>query len=860
MRRIYGIIAFATTFLFTVDGVKGADWYLSPFAFSIDFTGSWNSNPDGLSGSSPSSFSNSGDVWHFTNSSSYDVSFETFNIPAASIASVHAGFNLIVSGGALVGNFAIDVANGGTMTISNGSNNYHFRTLGPSSTVVFNTSNYTVKVSSSHASPIIYGNIRLTTNNSVSGRLSTLYCNGVITIDANRTFSLNANNLTCGSTIGNFAGTGNIYADTSRITLQGGNGGNNGTLNLHPSGNRLNLLYIQYSSPLNFITLGSNIEILHNPNGQSGMTIGRIVHAIGRIDLNGHTINTGANSDVSFATANALVQGDINSSLIINGSTGLTAGGRTLRMQNNNNLRALVLNNASATLTVGTSLVIHDSLAVPDGVLATNSLVTIETTNTQKGRISRVGGGITGDVTVRTTISGGSTGWMHMGVSGVGNQTVADWDTYYSSGGTNGIPMTCVGCNFAPNAFNPTFHSIQGWVEATDSYDTTLTSNTSLPLGKGFWVYVGDGTTNTGDLTLVNTGPIHTGLLGVPLSVTGSKTEYWNLVANPYVSPISWEKVFDLTEDFFPGSLNSEMHIFSPDNGYVTNVAGVGGTASDIIPMGQGFYVAATSSAVNILFDEVVKMDDNTTNLNRAGTKSDRQYFKLQISGAYGNDITMLNFDQRATTLFDKRYDGHKLFTSAGYSGYGHSYSKYTTISTKDAEGTDYAVNSLPVLTSSMSIPLLTRVMATGTHSISVNEKVNFDGCLILHDKLNGKYHDLNTAPYIFQISDTTSTPRFDLILCQTESGPVLSVDELQKENNVLIGQDANGAYVRTHFKQNTKATISAFNIVGQQLIKDMPIEGTETFTHLPLNVSNQVVIIRVTTPNETVVKKIIAH
>jgi hypothetical protein len=275
--------------------------------------------------------------------------------------------------------------------------------------------------------------------------------------------------------------------------------------------------------------------------------------------------------------------------------------------------------------------------------------------------------------------------------------------------------------------------------------------------------------------------------------------------------------------------------------------------------MGQGFYVSGISSA-SIEYDETIKVDDNSTNIFRVANQSKNQLIRLRIAGEWDSDETVIAFDNNASTDWDKRYDARKLFVSAGYAGYGNSYSKYTTISTKDGLDRDYSINSLPPLTSNKTIPVLAKVMATGSHSISAI-KENYEGCVMLRDKVTGKLHDLGKAPYVFNISDTTNAPRFEVVLCATESGgPINSIEEQDLASQILIGQDANGAFVRTNFSRNTKATISAFNIVGQQIIKDVPVEGTVTFTSLNLNAHNQVVIIRVTTAEESYVQKIIAH
>jgi hypothetical protein len=65
---------------------------------------------------------------------------------------------------------------------------------------------------------------------------------------------------------------------------------------------------------------------------------------------------------------------------------------------------------------------------------------------------------------------------------------------------------------------------------------------------------------------------------------------------------------------------------------------------------------------------------------------------------------------------------------------------------------------------------------------------------------------------------------------------------------------------VKTAFAQNTKATISVYNIMGQKLMEDLNVEGTTTTTALNLDLHNQVVLIRVTSDQVCSTKKMVLH
>lgn len=702
---------------------------------------------------------------------------------------------------------------------------------------------------------------------------------GTTNIDGPLTFSTQSSNsgrlifngktLQLRSTSSNIVGNSSFVGDSqANLQLSNGAAGNNGTLNFVTGGQVLHDLSLSFTDVSREIALGSDLTI---SNGGDGAGLG---HFNGVFDLNGHRLIIDASSEflTPISSSDGMFRGSSTSELHINSSVWFGAfPGEILMDQSGgdaNHLAVLALNNPMAQLVVSIPLVVEDSLSVLDGSFdAGNGQVTIESNSSRRGRISRLTNGsgagfINGDVRVRTFISGGATGWMFLGAPGVTGNTIKAWDTYSSSAGANGVPMTCTGCDYAPTVISPSFQSIQGWDENSDSY-TLPNASAAIDPGIGFWVYVGDGASTTGDLSVLNTGPViqTSGFPGtIPVVATGTNSDHWNLIANPFTSPITWSKFFAFGSN--SSLVNGDIQIFSPDDGYQScNSAGVcTGLLTNTLPIGQGFYVSATNSG-NLTFDETIKVHDNTTDLYKQSAEGSKEFslLRLNLLGTWDSDQTILGFDNRASKEYDTRYDAHKMFTSAGYQGYGNSYSKYTTISTKDATDFDYSINMMPLLTQSVSIPVLARVMVGGSHTITLSRE-NYGGCAILYDRQEMKYHDFSNGAYVCDIADTTSAPRFELMLCRTESEPVLSVQELNENHNIEIGQDRNGAFVQTSFETPTRAVISVFNIVGQQLMKDVVVEGTSTMTQLPLNVSNQVVIIRVTTDKETKVKKIIAH
>lgn len=580
-------------------------------------------------------------------------------------------------------------------------------------------------------------------------------------------------------------------------------------------------------------------------------------------------IQTGAS--VTFPAAEVLVGGDFTksgsvsfpstSTLSFNGAGTHSITG-VLTAQN--------IRVKSGTINLVDAVTIIESIAVESGATFNTSAagLTLESNASNTARVAQSAGTYAGsNYTVKTFIPGGNTGWANLGVRGVTGQLVSNWDTYVSSAAANGIPMTCTGCSYGTSIPGGTFCSVQDYDPATISY-VELTSSSVINPGIGHWVYVGNSQNTTTGLTLINTGALLTGTTSVAITSGGDAS---NLVANPYASPISYNELMvinfnnnsncntDQSIYVWNADLNGTSGGFSSFNNGATSPGGAG-SLTDVIPGGQAFYVVADVGGT-LDFDETMKVSNSVvSNPLLKQSAINNQMFRIKIAGGTDWDATLIRINPNAKPGTDK-LDAKKIFQSPGYVGYPGPYTKYTTVSTKDANDNDYSINSLPPLNYSISIPLLTKVSASGTYTLSTYDFTNFPMCIAIVDKLTNTYHDLRLTPYIFTISDTTSAPRFNLILCRDEALNTTGINEVAAANgNVQINQDQTGAFVTTKFDKATKATISVYNIMGQQLMKDVIVNATETNTHLNLDLHEQVVLIKVVTDKESTVKKIVLH
>jgi hypothetical protein len=548
-----------------------------------------------------------------------------------------------------------------------------------------------------------------------------------------------------------------------------------------------------------------------------------------------------------------------NTSLLrLNGTSGSQTIGGSAATTTLNAVEAL----GTTGKTFSSAAHILDSLKISSAV-AVNSggNLTFPSTSTLKARIAQIasGGSLNGNITVQTFAPGGTTDWAVLGVTGVQGQSLSNWDGQ--------IPMTCNGCTNGTTTAGGNFASAVAWDETKPAGDptayVTMNNTDQLTPGKGFWIYLGTGTASTTDITYNVTGNAVTGNVSFPVSNSGAANgDGYNLVSNPYASPISWDRV-----TLSNASINNATYIYNADLGLSTSyVGGVSsnGTngANNVIPAGQGFYVQATSNG-NINFQESHKISNNTGANPLIRTSSQNQnigtVLRLHVNGGGYTDETAIRFHQNATPTFDGALDAWKLFDSPGYLGFPGIWNARTTISTKDANNKDLSINSLPYAhTQNAVIPVLVKVLSTGVHTITASQLENLppNSCVTLKDKLTNTTHDLRNGGYVCTIADSTQSARFELTIC---ANAVIGIKENQvDDNSVSIGTVADGAIVYLNFDKADKTTISVTNILGQKVKEDVTLYTEKESVNISIPSNNQVYFVTIKHGSKTYTKKIV--
>jgi hypothetical protein len=519
------------------------------------------------------------------------------------------------------------------------------------------------------------------------------------------------------------------------------------------------------------------------------------------LDLNNNDLNVSG----TFA-GTGVMTGSLTSSLnIVGAGTGGTFNMDQSSPGTTNILYILSLNRAGATVTMGNSTNVVNTVNVISGTLAAGNNLTLISDASATARVAALAAGadVTGNVTMQRYIPAGTDGWMFL-CAPVSGATLAQWGDDFTTGGFPGSAY--------PPSPNP---SIVSYNEALPGvYDDGYVSPTNItdPIvaRKGYWAYI-IGTPVTVDVT----GPILKNLQTFPVTYNDDPYEAaiedgWNLVSNPYPSTIDWD-----APGWTKTNINDAIYMYSPSlDQYTSYVGGIGTNGgSNYIASSQAFLVQSYAAAPVLKLTETAK--DATDGLFiRSSSSSLDDLIRLDLGGNGYTDETVIHFNAAATNNFDLSYDAMKFFSfNANVPGIA------TMLDTAIL-----SVNTYPALSSNMSIPVNVRVGVSGTYTIKLDSlsRLPEGACIVMQDLLTGTETDLRTtSSYSFYIMDTTLYPRFIINISkpvQTASSPS-SCSSSPNGTASAAGNgtgpwdytwtDAAGSVLQTHTGMNGPDTLS---------------------------------------------------
>jgi hypothetical protein len=526
--------------------------------------------------------------------------------------------------------------------------------------------------------------------------------------------------------------------------------------------------------------------------GSAGSVNNLTIDAGSSLTINGNTLKIAGTiiNNGTFSAAAGTIE--------MNGSGAQVIGNNIF---SGNALKDLVINNTSGVTLLG-PLNITGSVIASNGNLASDGYLTLVSTAAQTAYIDGSGSGnVTGIVTMQRYLP-------------------VQFGYKYLSTPFQNAHVSELGDEIDLSASFPLIYSYDesrtssGWV----SYVTP--ANLLNPLS-GYSANFGAGALPmTIDMAgTVNNSPVTATLY----NHNNTYTKGFNLVGNPYPSPVDWNAATGWTKNnidnsiyYFKASTTDEWA--GTYSTYINGISSDPGIATNIIPSMQGFFIHVSDGSYPISGTLGLTNSVRVTDLTHRLVKSDEndQASLIRLKASFDEDSTftdpvVIYFDEKAGNEFDGNLDALKLFNT------DYNVPNLYTIGN---EGIKLSIDALTPLADSLCrVPLGLTLYRDGNIIFRIGDINNelSGNKIYLTDLTTGAEQDLlNGNEYKVFLSEGEYNNRFWLNLSPVATG----VPDVVSENDLFSVYSAHGvikAFINTD--KTGKGVISVTNLTGQRLV-----------------------------------------
>jgi hypothetical protein len=349
---------------------------------------------------------------------------------------------------------------------------------------------------------------------------------------------------------------------------------------------------------------------------------------------------------------------------------------------------------------------------------------------------------ITGDVRIQRFISGEGPVWRLLTPT-VQGATVADWQQFFKISGNFGGADPSVTGDPSLYIYDETVpgDGQLGW----EPYPVT-DNGAAIISGKG---YLSAMSNLSKPIIVELSGPVVQGdydfvsEVGVTFTETVPLTDDdgWNLLGNPFPSQIEW-----LSEGWSRStSVGTTIYVEDEAAGITRSFNGATGSFNGNIAIGQGFWIRAEGSPIELIASEQVKTDGSAT-FYRTEPLTNHLALTLKRNGTSQEDYTYIHYREDATNAYDHQADGYKRANQI-----------FGLYSMGDG-GARLAINSRKLedyITDTVFIGIM--YIEAGDYTLEINDLNSFDWnyTFVLKDNQTNTFTDIpqSEEPFLFSFS-----------------------------------------------------------------------------------------------------------
>ena len=403
-----------------------------------------------------------------------------------------------------------------------------------------------------------------------------------------------------------------------------------------------------------------------------------------------------------------------------------------------------VASGATVDVAPGAGLVLNGTLDATAGVFTLRS----DATGAAYLDDFTLGGTVLGPISVQRFNPLGVAGFRQLGTP-VAMPNISGLSGFTPSG-TPGFIIPDPSCNPSYVAANSPYGN---WMQLVENGSVQFSCSQSLfqvltgggmTAGRGYYMDV------AGNSTLTFTGAPNTGAVNFGLSHANTAvTNGWNMVSNPYPSPLAWET------GNVPAGVDGIGKIWVTSGTYTGTFQdldpNVAGTA---VAIGQAFQVRVSTPGGTPSFS-VDNGDRTVTPPTYLFAGNESMTLNIDILSGGFADLAKVRFIQGATNAYDAMYDSPKML------GNSNQPMVYTVWN-----GENMSTNSFAELLDVYTVGLGVKAAAAGQHSLVFSNTDQFPASafIYLEDTENGTWQDVRTNDtYTYAAAAGVNESRFKI-------------------------------------------------------------------------------------------------